>query len=269
MKSIIAKLDPYSTPGSTEKKLDPYTQSKVDAMRAEKNLTLDLIGFKQGTDKASLAIGKDGPRRMHDYLRHYDFLFNSFRNDELAIVEFGCLGGASLRMWNEYFPKAEIYGVDLDEKVKRFEGGRIHIVIGDATHKETYDALEKQLGDRKPMIILDDASHAWGDQRRSLELFWSLLAPGGFYVVEDLECPSAGVFPQYPPAVLDAQPFINYLFYLCESLRWAPDRGYHYPAEYTFKQLPKIIQEIKLSLDALYLIPGTAILRKRVPPLPH
>ena len=119
------------------------------------------------------------------------------------------------------------------------------------------------------MIILDDASHAWGDQRRSLELFWSMLKPGGFYVIEDLECPSVGVFPQYPPKVLDAQPFINYLFYLCETLRWAPDRGYHYPNEYTFKQTPKIIQDIRLSLDGLYLIPGTAILRKRVPPLPH
>ena len=105
---------------------------------------------------------------MHDYLRHYDLLFSPLRNEKLAVVEFGCLNGASLRMWTEYFPKAEVYGVDLDEKVKRFDGGRIHIVIGDATHKETYDMLEQQLGNRKLMIILDDTSHAWGDQLRSL-----------------------------------------------------------------------------------------------------
>lgn len=269
MQSVIDKLNKYVPSDATEKKFDSYTQRRIDAMREEKSLSLDLMGFNQGTDKASLKVKKGVLVRAHYYLRHYDFLFNKLRAEELAIIEFGCRKGSSLRMWEEYFPKAEIYGVDLDENAKEIEGGRIHIVIGDATEQSTYDEIEQKLGTKKPMIILDDASHAWSDQRRSLELFWSLLSPGGFYVVEDLECASVGAYPKYPPKVLDSQPFINYLFDLCESLRWAPDRGTKYYSGISFTELPESIQEIKRSLDAFYLMPGTAVLMKKIPPLPH
>ena len=163
-------------------------------------------------------------------------------------------------MWEKYFPSAEIYGVDLDETAKRHEQGRIHMVIGDATSQETHDELKAAVG--IAFIILDDASHAWSDQRRSFELFWDIVSPGGFYVIEDLECGTDGAYPQYPPKIFDAQPFNEYMHDRSKILRWAPDRQPE-KNSYHFEQLPKHIQKIEREMDMCTFIPGAVIVRKK------
>lgn len=236
-------------------------KAKAERMISERGNGLDRIGFIHGTDKASLyKIAGSELRISHDYLRHYDFMFGAFREEKFSLVEFGCFRGDSLRMWEQYFPNAEIYGVDLDESTKQYEKGRVHIVIGDATSQDTYDKLKAETGGA--FIILDDASHAWGDQRRSFELFWDMLSPGGFYVIEDLECGTLGVFPQYPPKVLDAQPFSEYMRDRCEYLRWPSDYN---PEEnaYHFNDLPPQIQKIEREMDMCMFIPGAVIVRKK------
>ena len=255
-----------------------YISSRVnihckDMEKAKKNLALvlskegsilDKYGFIQGTDKASANVGGGtfhGHLSLtHDYLRHYDFLFHSFRNEKFNLIEFGCLGGSSLRTWKQYFPNVEIYGVDLDENTKGLEEERIHIVIGNAVAKTTFDELKNKTG--SAFIILDDASHAWSDQRRSFELFWDLVSPGGFYVIEDLECGTSGAYLEYPPEVLDSQPFCDYMHDRSKILRWAPDRR---PVEnsYHFDHLPGHVQKIEREMDMCTFIPGAVIVRKK------
>jgi len=193
-------------------------------------------------------------------LRHYDFLFQSFRKNKFNLIEFGCAGGSSLRTWKEYFPEAEIYGVDLDENAKKLEEERIHILIGNATAKETFNEFKNKIG--SAFIILDDASHAWGDQRRSFELFWDLVEPGGFYVIEDLVCGTLGAYPDYPPEVLDSQPFFEYMQDRSKILRWCSDWQ---PEEnsYHFDHLPEQIQKIEREIDMCVFIPGAVIVRKK------
>ena len=239
---------------------------KVEHLLENDNI-LDKYGFKHGTDKVSVKTRPSNVKGIvkvvngHDYLRHYEFLFQTFRTDRFTLLEFGCYKGDSLRMWEEYFPNAEIYGVDVDENTLQFAKGRIHIVIGDATSKDTYDTLIEKI-DTHPRIILDDASHAWSDQRRSFELFWDMLEPGGFYIVEDLECGTLGSSPQYSPKIQDAQPFNEYMHDRCKILRWAPDRK---PREnaYHFEHLPEHIQKIEMEMDACIFIPGAVIVKKK------
>ncbi len=248
--------------------------NKVNAMLSSKVLTLDMLGFKHGTDKAFMDITSGAPRLAHDYLRHYEALLGSYRFDKMILIEFGCFRGASLRMWEDWLPNAEILGVDIDENAKSHERGRVHVLIGDATRQETCDKIRALLGNQQPFVIVDDASHAWSDQRRSLEMFWSLLAPGGFYIVEDLECGSDGTCtPQNMPTVLDSQPFLDYVLELCSILRWAPDRrlvgnpsmGFHeITQEIRFSQLPQVVKDIALSLDSFHLMPGTLALKKKI-----
>lgn len=236
------------------------TKAKAERMLSEQGSILDKQGFIHGTDKASIIDREGSCFLAHDYLRHYDFLFHSFRSDKFSLIEFGCFRGDSLRTWEQYFPNAEIYGVDLDESAKQNEKGRVHIVIGDATSQETYDTLKTETGGA--FIILDDASHAWGDQRRSFELFWDLVTPDGFYVIEDLVCGSLGAFPEYPPKVLDAQPFSEYMHDRSKILRWCVDWQ---PEEnsYHFNDLPEHVQKIEREMDMCIFIPGAIIVRKK------
>jgi demethylmacrocin O-methyltransferase len=59
----------------------------------------------------------------HYYTRHYEAYFKPLRYKKLNILEIGIGGdqnpnggGASLRMWREYFPNSRIYGIDIFPK---------------------------------------------------------------------------------------------------------------------------------------------------------
>ena len=68
------------------------------------------IGKKYDTDKSSQRNNVTDTRHCHPYTLFYENLFKSKRNEKLVMAELGILEGASLRMWQEYFPFTDIYG---------------------------------------------------------------------------------------------------------------------------------------------------------------
>ncbi|HVE23015.1 MAG TPA: class I SAM-dependent methyltransferase [Acidocella sp.] len=137
---------------------------------------LDAIGRKFGTDKSSV---------YHDYLRVYERFFRHLRNEPLKILEVGVFNGASLKVWEEYFPNSRIVGADIDETTRRFAGGRVEIEIIDQSNLEDLVRLGVRHGPFD--IIIDDGSHIWDHQITTLRTLFPFLKDGGIYVVEDLE----------------------------------------------------------------------------------
>lgn len=132
-------------------------------------MSLHEIGLKHNTDKAT----------FHKYL---DFYEKNLPKREFAgrLLEIGVMDGASMKMWREYYPKAEIIGVDnaMQSDLKIDGVGLVEI---DATNPIEL----KELGNFD--IIIDDGSHMTADQQASFEhLFYSQLNPGGIYIIEDL-----------------------------------------------------------------------------------
>lgn len=198
---------------------------------------LDTYGLLYETDKASLLINDGYISLPHDYLRHYEMLFKDFRDKAITLIEFGCAEGASLRLWEDYFQRATIYGVDIVTKAQYFVTDRINIVIGNAAEQDTYDTIEQDLEGKQPTIIIDDASHAWSEQRITLMMFWKMLDPGGIYIIEDLECGTQGAYSGYKPAIDDAQSFFEFIQDRCRVLRWPTGvAGFD---ERAHQQLPK------------------------------
>lgn len=91
--------------------------------------------------------------------------------------------GASLRMWEEYFPDAQIYGIDIDRSVL-FETRRITTFVADQTKPEQYEELVEFLAPFD--LIVDDGSHKVKDQVDTFDLLYHTLAPGGLYIIEDV-----------------------------------------------------------------------------------
>ena len=53
-----------------------------------------------------------------------------------SVLQIGVPTDRSVRMWEEFFPNAIIYGMDIDPTCKQFEGGPVRIVVenqGDKT----------------------------------------------------------------------------------------------------------------------------------------
>ena len=134
-----------------------------------------------------------------EYYQRHRFL----RDQPLEILEIGTNKGSSLRTWAEYFPNAQIYGLDITRQYETpgtLDHKRIKTALADqgdpAALKEalwmkfnklhpcihTAQPLEERLFD----IIIDDGSHEQTHQQVSLGYLWSFLRPGGLYVVEDL-----------------------------------------------------------------------------------
>lgn len=128
-------------------------------------MRLKELAEKYGTDKLE-----------HLYCPRYEHHLPS-RDSSFSLLEIGIFKGASLRMWREWFPNAEIYGVDINPGHQVNDAG-IQAFVCDAT-KEVPEIDNLQ-------VIIDDGSHNSSDIIKTFDLLWPRLKPGGWYVVEDL-----------------------------------------------------------------------------------
>jgi hypothetical protein len=139
--------------------------------------TLDELGLKHSTDKAS---------SCHNYLTWYDSFLSPLREKPIRLLEMGVLGGASLRMWREYFPNGQIVGLDNDPSCDS-DGP---VVIGDQQNPKV---LQKLITTYGPFdVIVDDAGHESVAQLFAMRALFPTLNRGGFYIIEDITSVEAG-----------------------------------------------------------------------------
>jgi 23S rRNA U2552 (ribose-2'-O)-methylase RlmE/FtsJ len=146
-------------------------------------LTLPEIGRYHQTDKYNESHSFAGMSYLHIYERY----LNELRDEDISVLEIGVRDGASLRMWKTYFRNAHIYGIDIDPRCKSSEEERIHVEIGSQDNAKFLDNCFG--GDKKFDVIIDDGSHINSLTIASFNnLFEKRLKPGGYYIIEDLQC---------------------------------------------------------------------------------
>jgi hypothetical protein len=137
-------------------------------------LTLDEIGTLEGTDKSSL---------LADYLRHYEREFSYLRDEPINVIEIGVQGGSSLRMWERFFTRATLIGIDIDPSCKNQQRGRMIVEIGS---QDDRDFLDRVCAAYPPTIVIDDGSHRADHIATTFDCVFPNLLPSGCYVIEDL-----------------------------------------------------------------------------------
>jgi hypothetical protein len=145
-----------------------------------------------GSDKGTANFFK------HRYTFLYDLLFAPIRQLPIKMLEIGlAMGGPetvqgsadrqvdspSVRMWLEYFPKAEIVGFDISD-FSQIKHDRFTFIQGDLSNEGDYDKLVGL--DSNFHIIIDDASHASPHQQMAFRHLFDAVVPGGLYIIEDL-----------------------------------------------------------------------------------
>jgi hypothetical protein len=111
--------------------------------------------------------------------------------------------GASLRMWADYFPEAEIFACDIREDTLINEG-RIHSVVCDQSNIDSRYAMVRAFAPCHWDVIIDDGSHKTDDQIHTagMLLVEPYLNKGGVYIIEDCQEPERIVKDLYSTAVI-------------------------------------------------------------------
>jgi hypothetical protein len=142
------------------------------------------IAFKYKTDKC--------PQIKHHFTEFYHEVFKDKRESVKKVVEIGIgnmtpgVIGASLFMWREYFPNAEIYGADIDNRL-RFIAPRIKTFLCDQTVEEDLnDLVYFCMQDGIDIdLFIDDGLHTPESQIFTCKTLMPLLSKNTMYVIED------------------------------------------------------------------------------------
>lgn len=149
------------------------------------------IAEKYGTDKC--------PQIFHDYTPVYYELFK-YPEGVRKVLEVGIGNpskmkhinekyslGASLKMWREFFPNAQIYGIDHD-KDTIFQDERITTYHLNSYKTNHVDWLFSQIGGDIDLVV-DDGNHEIVAQVKTAKNILPHLKKGAIYVCEDSKDP--------------------------------------------------------------------------------
>lgn len=156
--------------------------------------TLDEIGIRHGTDKASQFTRTYA--QPHNYLIHLERFFEPLRDKPIKLLEIGVGGGESIQTWLEYFPNAHIYGIDIVSGTNPYNtpGAKAHeryaFACGDQSKSEFWKKFIEVYGGEWDVVI-DDGSHDSRDIQTTFYALWKNLKSGGIYEIEDLDAAPA------------------------------------------------------------------------------
>lgn len=121
----------------------------------------------------------------HSYIPIYEQLFSPLRETCTAILEVGVFDGGSIKLWDSYFPKANIYGFDLSLARNQYTSPsrRVHLIEADAYQLGIVKMFERESFD----IVIDDGWHTLDSMCKFAALYHRLVKPGGYLVIEDLQ----------------------------------------------------------------------------------
>jgi hypothetical protein len=107
--------------------------------------------------------------------------------EPISLLELGIDKGGSLLMWQSWFPKSQVVGLDIkapDEMALHLLGEHgIHIALGCQANTELLTWLCREFGPFD--VIIDDCSHRGDLTRTSFWFLFDHLRRGGFYCIED------------------------------------------------------------------------------------
>lgn len=116
----------------------------------------------------------------------YDSVLKPYKDLPIRLLEIGVNRGGSIKLWEEYFPNASIYTIDINPLCKHYETDRTHVDIVDQSKKnELLDYMAKVGGQFD--IIIDDGSHMTSHQILTFNTLWPFVVEGGMFIMEDTD----------------------------------------------------------------------------------
>ncbi len=132
-----------------------------------------------------------------NYTQTYEHLFDNIKDSIKNFVEIGICDprhpGGSLKVWYQYFQKANIYGLDnfwdhqhlIDKYLTQFNNDRTKVFYCDQNKKSDIHKVFSQI--EPPNIVIDDGSHWPSSIMVTIATVFPYLKSGGYFIIEDLQ----------------------------------------------------------------------------------
>ena len=186
---------------------------------------LAQLSSDYGTDKGGILSPKENfESSYHTYTDIYELLYGGMREQVSLVFECGIgsnskeingnfrewndrVGkqrnseklnqpGASLRMWEEYFPNARIIGADIDPECM-ISTDRIKTGVLDQTNPNSISNFWNQINLTEFDLMIDDGLHTFEAGKCLFENSIARLKIGGHYVIEDVVLSDLQSYSQY------------------------------------------------------------------------
>jgi hypothetical protein len=145
---------------------------------------------RHGTDKGPASITRSSRfGRKHTlsgkgYTDTYAHFFDVLRDQPIRLLEIGIDRGASIPVWEEFFPHGTLAAIDIEERCARYQTDRTRVHIGSQTDPDFLRRVNAASGPFD--VVIDDGGHMMDHHHVSLTTLWPLLPAGALYVIEDL-----------------------------------------------------------------------------------
>jgi demethylmacrocin O-methyltransferase len=197
---------------------------------------LDVIGVRHGTHLSSLG---------RNCLGQWQRFLEPLRDRPFDLLEIGVGSGASLRMWREWFPFADLVGLEARRLMFDPPIAGSTIVHGSQTD---FFVLQRILRDRRFRLIVDDGSRRPDDQIQTFLTLFPWLEPDSVYICASLPDSAAASGDGEPPDLA--------------GVSWFTELGRALIADGSGSRPPGATREVDLVLQratGVFLMRGSAI----------
>jgi hypothetical protein len=144
-------------------------------------MSLEEIVDNQRTDKNT----------VHSYLPLYEKLLSGKKNTAKNVLEVGIHMAGSIKLWNDYFKNAKVYGLDIMHINDVWDGIKHNEKIILHTSTDAYNPdffitnfLNKNI---KCDFMLDDGPHTLESMKQFIKLYSNIMTDDGILIIEDVQ----------------------------------------------------------------------------------
>lgn len=217
---------------------------------------MDQIALETRTDKSSA---------FHNYTRIYSQYLSKYKNSPIKFLEIGIQYGNSVKLWERYFPKAELHFIDIDPSQIQYHSTRSHYhFINQTDIKGLIDFGVSVNGDFD--VVLDDGGHTMEQIIISFHCLFPFLKKGGLYIIEDLATSYWSMYGSYgTPDNPKAGPgtAIQFLKDLVDDLNYTAARTWCSDPNKIPPSLEGTLSIYQKEIDSIHFYKGVCIVVKR------
>jgi hypothetical protein len=126
---------------------------------------------------------------VHSYLPLYQEILISKKESAKHVLEVGIYKGGSIKLWNDFFTNATVYGLDVMNSDHVWDGIKNNdkIILHTSTDAYNQDFFNTHISNKNFDFMLDDGPHSLESMKQFIKLYSQVMTDDGVLIIEDVQ----------------------------------------------------------------------------------